>query len=96
MTKYTPTPDEAKAPTRSRRLSRKQFDGYLHKLYGCPGNNDVTPHYVFGGDEEDDFYVEVFLNAPDGGTMIAVHHGPRQDHVDVFSVDDDERGEIAA
>lgn len=85
LTNHIKTPDVAKAPDTSERMSRRQFNSFLHKLYGCPGNNDVKAHYVFGGDEDSDYYVEVFLNSPKGGTMIAVHHDPILNSVDVFT-----------
>ncbi|MCE8523349.1 hypothetical protein KBY24_20085 [Ruegeria pomeroyi] len=96
MTKHIKTPDIAKAPDTSKRMSRRQFNAYLHKLYGCPGNNDVKAHYVFGGDEESDYYVEVFLNSPAGGTMIAVHHDATLNSVDVFTYSDEDAPARAA
>ena len=96
MPNHTTTPDIAKAPDKSQRMSRRQFNSYLHKLYGCPGNNDVTANYVYSGDEADNFYIEIFQNAPDGGTMIAIHHGSSLNAVDVFTVNDREVAAKAA
>lgn len=77
-------PAHAKSPMMSRRLSRHEFNAYLYELYGCTGQNNVKPHYVWGGDEDDyDYHIEVFLNSPAGGTMVALHFGPRMDWVDV-------------
>ncbi len=87
MTTHITTPDKAKAPDHSIQLSRKQFSSYLYDLYGCKGQNDVTADYVCGGDEDDDYYIEVFLNSPAGGTMIAIHHDPLMNSVDVFTVE---------
>ncbi|UWR59103.1 hypothetical protein [Phaeobacter inhibens] len=85
MTKHIATPDTAQAPDHSQRMSRKQFNGYLYELYGCTGGSDVTPHYVYGGDEDNDYHVEIYLNSPAGGMILAVHHGPELDLVDVLS-----------
>lgn len=53
------------------KLSRHEFNHFLYKLYKCKGANDVTADAVY---EADDFYVEIFLDSPDG-LMIAIHHG---------------------
>ena len=65
------------------RMSRKEFNGFLYKLYKCEGSNDVEADAIY---EADDFYVEVFLNSPDG-LMIAVHsnfRGFNYQNVDVM------------
>ena len=88
MTKHIITPEISKAPDTVQRMSCRQFNSYLHKLYGCKGNNDVTSHYVFGPDDGSYYYIEIFLNSPAGGTMIAVHHDPRLNSVDVLTYSD--------
>lgn len=80
----------AKLPKTSRRMSRHEFNGYLYKLYGCTGQNNVKPHYAWGGDEgEHDYFIEVFLNSPAGGTMVALHFGPAMNCVDVATYADE-------
>lgn len=103
MTEHITTPEESKAPDTSKRLSRKQFNSFLYRLYGCKENNDVKADYIYESAEEDedrDFFVEVFLNLPAGGTMIAIHHDPMMNSVDVFTfserlVDDASQSEAA-
>ncbi len=62
-------PATAVANLQCGRMSRKQFNCFLYELYKCKGKNDVVADAIY---EADDFYVEVFLNSPDG-LMIAVH-----------------------
>lgn len=55
-------------------MGRHQFNSYLHQLFKCEGENTVTADSVY---EEDDFYVEVFKNTPDG-PMVAIHNASSQ------------------
>lgn len=73
-----------------RRMSRREFNGYLYKLYGCADQNNVKPDYVWEGDEgEHGYFFEVFLNSPAGGTMVALHFGPAMNWVDVATYAED-------
>jgi hypothetical protein len=81
-------PQQPKAPDSSRRVGRKEFNAYLHKLYGSPVPTNVRPDYAFS-DEEGRYHLEVFLDTPDG-MILAVHldSGPAGE-VDVLTFSKD-------
>ena len=60
-----------KAPSTSRRIGRKDFNSYLHKLFGEPVPTNVVADYAFS-DDEGRYHLEVFLDTPDG-MILAVH-----------------------
>lgn len=65
------------------KMSRHEFNEYLYDLYGCHEagiSNDVFAESTYHGD--DFSHLEVF-NSPEG-VLIAVHHGPASNSVDLI------------
>ena len=66
------TDDEhPRAPDSSRRIGRKEFSSYLHKLFGEPIPTNVRPDFAFS-DDRGRYHLEMFLDTPDG-MILAIH-----------------------
>ena len=63
--------EHPKAPDSSRRIGRKEFNSYLHTLFGKPIPANVRPDYAFS-DDKGRYHLEVFRDTPDG-MILAVH-----------------------
>jgi hypothetical protein len=63
--------EQPKAPDSSRRMGRKEFNGYLHKLFGEPVPTNVRPDFAVS-DDRGRYHLEMFLDTPDG-TILAIH-----------------------
>jgi hypothetical protein len=63
--------EHPKAPDASRRVGRKEFNSYLHGLFGEPVPTNIRPDYAFS-DYGGRYHLEVFLGTPDG-MILAIH-----------------------